>query len=135
MNNKCEAIMFSKSEISSIEVTLTEANQDLESSRETMKKLEVILRKAQEGWKKAKDGLWEMRLENLDLFKKYMKSVEHNFSILQVSFKDGQGCHFDFHHFLFVFTLLSALQIFLYPLCFRHFSTYCYKFIMKIMIL
>lgn len=72
---KDEGLTFASMSLSKTEDNLIEANQTLDSSRKTVEELELSLSKAQEGWKKAKDDLQEMRFEKPPLSKEYMKLV------------------------------------------------------------
>lgn len=61
----------------------------MESFYKIEKDLELSLSKARKGWKEAKDDLWEMRHENLELSKEYEMLVDDIFSILHVSFENA----------------------------------------------
>lgn len=86
MDEKYGALMCAWSTLSITEPALAEANQELESSHKMVKELELSLSEAREGYNKVEDGLREIRHENLELSKEYVKLVEDNFSIMHVFF-------------------------------------------------
>lgn len=80
---------YVKSALSDTEALLYKATNVLDYSLKTLGKLDESLIEAHESWKKAQDGLPEMRAEHLDLSEKYVKLVEHIYSILQDYFKNS----------------------------------------------
>lgn len=68
--------------LSKIEVLFAEVTQALDFSHKMEKDLKVSFIEAREGWKKARDDIQETRLENLNLFKAYMRSMEDNYFIM-----------------------------------------------------
>lgn len=68
--------------LSKIEVLFAEVTQALDFSHKMERDLNVSFNEAREGWKKARDDIQETRLENLDLFKAYMRSMEDNYFIM-----------------------------------------------------
>lgn len=71
-----------------IETILYNVNKTLDSSCKTIRELEASLSKACKGWKKAQNDLLGMHCENINLFKKYVNSVERGYSVLYASFKN-----------------------------------------------
>lgn len=68
--------------LSKIEVLFAEVTQASDFSHKMEKDLKVSFNEVREGWKKARDDIQETRLENLDLFKAYMRSTEDNYFIM-----------------------------------------------------
>lgn len=51
--------------------------------------LKEYLKEDKKGWKKIEDDLREIQLENIALSKKYVSSVEDNFSIVHIYFNNA----------------------------------------------
>lgn len=74
--------------LSNTKTMLTNANKALNSSRMTIRRLETSPNEVCKGRKKGLKGPCRDTFKNIDMFKKYAKSIEHGYSILHDSFKN-----------------------------------------------
>lgn len=76
-NDKTPSLSHAK--LTKLKVSRAEENKAMGSSRKMVEELEASLKEAQEGWKKIKDDLCEMRLKSFALSKEYEKAMQVSF--------------------------------------------------------